>query len=118
VSEQPDLSGALETVEEYLLGSRPSLTRVEVAAEAGVPLVVAEQLWRLMGFPNAADDDVAFTAADVEALRLSHDLMELGILSPERQAALVRTAATRGSRSGRPRCSPTSPWRPTTRSPS
>lgn len=91
MSDQPDLSGALETVEEYLLGSRPSLTRVEVAAEAGVPLVVAEQLWRLMGFPNAADDDVAFTAADVEALRLSHDLMELGILSPERQAALVRT---------------------------
>jgi adenylate cyclase len=88
---EPDLSGALETVEEYLLGSRPDRTRVQVAEEAGVPLPLAEQLWRLMGFPNAADDDVAFTAADVEALRLSHDLMELGILSPERQAALVRT---------------------------
>lgn len=89
--EQPDLSSALGAVEEHLLGELPSLTRVEVAARAGVPLPVAEQLWRLLGFPHAADDDVAFTPADVEALRLSQDLMELGILSPERQAALVRT---------------------------
>jgi adenylate cyclase len=91
VSDSPDLSGALEAVEVFLLGEPPSLTRVEVAAQAGVPLALAEQLWRLMGFPTAADADVAFTAADIEALRLSHDLMELGILSPERQAALVRT---------------------------
>ncbi|WP_244930780.1 adenylate/guanylate cyclase domain-containing protein [Nocardioides sp. W7] len=87
----PDLSGALEAVEEYLLGARPGLTRVEVAERAGVPLVVAEQLWRLLGFPHAGDDDVAFTEADIEALRLTDDLMELGILSPQRQAALVRT---------------------------
>lgn len=89
--DEPDLSGAQEAVEVFLLGAEPSLTRVEVAERAGVPLVLAEQLWRLLGFPNATDDDVAFTPADVEALRLSHDLMELGILSAERQAALVRT---------------------------
>lgn len=91
MSEEPDLSGALETVEVFLLGDAPSLTKVEVAARAGVPLPVAEELWRLLGFAHAADDDPAFTEADVEALRLSHDLIELGILSPERQAALVRT---------------------------
>lgn len=49
------------------------------------------ELWRLSGFPHAADDEVAFTSADVEALRLTHDLMRLGVLSPDRQAALVRT---------------------------
>lgn len=52
---------------------------------------VAEQLWRLLGFPHAAPDDVAFTPADVEALRLSQDLMDLGILGVDSQAALVRT---------------------------
>jgi adenylate cyclase len=34
---------------------------------------------------------VAFTDADVEALELTKDLMELGILGPDSQAALVRT---------------------------
>lgn len=88
---EPDLSGAVGAVETFLLGATPSLTKAEVAAAAGVPLPVAEQLWRLLGFAHAADDDRAFTDADVEALRLSHDLIELGILGPERQAALVRT---------------------------
>ncbi|MCW2795039.1 MAG: adenylyl cyclase class-3/4/guanylyl cyclase [Nocardioides sp.] len=52
---------------------------------------VAEELWRLLGFPHAAPDDVAFTPADVEALRLSQDLMDLGILGTDSQSALVRT---------------------------
>ncbi|WP_205471753.1 adenylate/guanylate cyclase domain-containing protein [Nocardioides sp. SYSU D00038] len=82
---------ALAEVEGFLLGEPPSLTRVEVCERAGVPLEVAQELWRLLGFPHTDDDLVAFTPADVEALRLSSDLMALGILSPERQAALVRT---------------------------
>lgn len=89
--ELPDLADALEVVEGFLLGEQPSLTRVEVADRAGVPLEVAEQLWRLLGFPNQTDDDVAFTEADVQALVLTHDLMKLGILGPDSQAALVRT---------------------------
>lgn len=91
VVDLPDLGGALEVVEEFLLGERPGLTRIEVAERAGVPIGVAEQLWRLLGFPNQTDDAVAFTEGDVEALRLSHDLMDLGILGPDSQAALVRT---------------------------
>jgi adenylate cyclase len=91
VPEDPDLAGARDTVEELLLGARPHLTRGEVAQRAGVPLEVAEQLWRLLGFPNTSDQDVAFTDSDVEALRLTRDLMELGILGPDSQAALVRT---------------------------
>jgi adenylate cyclase len=87
----PDLSQALETVEEYLLGDKPTLTRVQVAEQAGVPLEVAQELWRLLGFAHQADDVVAFTPADVQALEHTHDLVKLGILSPDRQAALVRT---------------------------
>ena len=89
--ELPDLSNALEVVERFLLGAEPGLTRGQVAEQAGVPLEIAEQLWRLLGFPNQTDEDLAFTEADVEALRLTHDLVELGILGADSQAALVRT---------------------------
>jgi adenylate cyclase len=88
---QPDLSGALETVENYLLGAAPTLTRLQVAERAGVPLAVAQELWRLLGFPQQPDEAVAFTERDVRALEYTHDLVKLGILDPERQAALVRT---------------------------
>lgn len=64
---------------------------MEVAAAAGVPLEVARELWRLLGFPSTADDDPVFTTADVEALRLAGDLVGLGILGEDSQAALVRT---------------------------
>ena len=88
---QPDLSEALEVLESFLLGEPPSLTRVEVAEQAGVPLEVAHELWRLLGFPTQTDDAIAFTPADVQALRYTNDLMDLGILNADRQAALVRT---------------------------
>lgn len=52
---------------------------------------MANSLWRLLGFPLPAEDDVAFTSADVEALRATEALHALGILSDDRQAALVRT---------------------------
>ncbi|MEX0427844.1 adenylate/guanylate cyclase domain-containing protein [Nocardioides sp. DS6] len=49
------------------------------------------ELWRLLGFPHAEEGQPAFTSADVDALRHTAGLMQLGILSPDRQAALVRT---------------------------
>ena len=85
------LAGLLETIEHHLLGDAPSLTRIEVAERAGVPLEMAVQLWRLLGFATNDDHEVAFTEADVDALRASHELMRLGILSEDSQAALVRT---------------------------
>ena len=88
---QVDLSAGLDAIEEIVLGEAPHLTRLQVTEQAGVPLDVARELWRLLGFAEKDDDDVAFTQADVQALRYSRDLMKLGILSPERQAALVRT---------------------------
>ncbi|WP_230486900.1 adenylate/guanylate cyclase domain-containing protein [Nocardioides anomalus] len=89
--DEPDLSEALDTVERYLLGSAPTLTSVQVSEQAGVPLEVAQELWRLLGFAHQPDDAVAFTEADVQALRYTHDLVQLGILNADRQAALVRT---------------------------
>ncbi len=83
-----DVARAMEA---FLLGAEPSLTRVQVAERAGVPLELAVQLWHQLGFPHRGDDDVAFAESDVEALRLTSDLVRLGILPPESQAALVRT---------------------------
>ena len=84
----PDIGRALGA---FLLGEEPSLTRVEVAERAGVPLDLAITLWHQLGFPHRADDDVAFVEGDVEALRLSAELVQIGILPPESRAALVRT---------------------------
>lgn len=83
-----DLARALES---FLLGQEPTLTRVQVAERAGVPLDLAVTLWHQLGFPHHDDADVAFAESDVEALRLTADLVEIGILPPESQAALVRT---------------------------
>ncbi|GAA5114399.1 adenylate/guanylate cyclase domain-containing protein [Alloalcanivorax gelatiniphagus] len=86
----PDVAAAMEAL---ILGQEPTLTRVEVAERAGVPLDLAVTLWHQLGFPHHTDDDVAFAEGDVEALRLTADLVRIGILSPESQAALVRTWA-------------------------
>ncbi|GAA1436220.1 adenylate/guanylate cyclase domain-containing protein [Mycobacterium cookii] len=83
--------GTARALEAFLLGQEPSLTRVQVAERAGVPLELAVTLWHHLGFPHHHDDDVAFAESDVEALRLSADLVEMGILPPDSQAALVRT---------------------------
>jgi adenylate cyclase len=76
-----------------MLGQAPTLTRHEVADLAGVPFELSEELWRLLGFPHAADGDIAFTQADVDALKATVELMNLGVVSPESQSALVRTWA-------------------------
>lgn len=82
---------ASRQVEAALLGGESHLTRRQVADRVGVPLTLAEELWHRLGFPHHAEDDVAFTEADVEALSLARDLVMLGILDAESQAALVRT---------------------------
>ena len=84
-------NASLEELEAPLLGSHPSLTRIEVAEHAGVPIEEAAHLWHLLGFPHTEDDDVAFTDADVTALRHTKALMDLGILDRESEDGLVRT---------------------------
>jgi adenylate cyclase len=81
----------LDDIERLLLGARPSLTRIEVAEQAGVPIELAEELWSQLGFARTADDEVAFTEQDVAALRMTSDLVTLGILEPDSRSALVRT---------------------------
>lgn len=83
--------GVLGSLEEHLLGETPRLTQAEVAERAGVSVETANELWHLLGFAQVPEDVAAFGEADVQALRLSNDLVELGVLSQERQDSLVRT---------------------------
>jgi adenylate cyclase len=64
---------------DVVLGAPRLLTRDQVAHGSGVPLEDAARLWRAMGFADVGDA-VAFTAADVDALRLLGTLLERGVL--------------------------------------
>ena len=86
-----DESRAVDALEAFLLGAPATLTRGQVAERAGVPLDLAEELWHHLGFAHHGDEDLAFAESDVEALATSVELVSLGILSGDSQAALVRT---------------------------
>lgn len=83
--------GVVGALEEHLLGETPRLTQQEVADQAGLSVETARELWHALGFAHVPEQDAAFTGADVQALRLTNDLIGLGILSQERQDGLVRT---------------------------
>src|SRR4051812_41058726 len=55
-----------------ILGEAPSMRGSEIAAASGVTEEQARRLWRALGFPDAANQP-AFTAADVDALKLVND---------------------------------------------
>ena len=90
-TDDDDPLGRIEGIERALLGAKRVFNRKEVADKAGMPIEVAEELWQQLGFPHASDDDVAFTKEDLKALQRTQELISLGILTPESQAALVRT---------------------------
>ena len=120
VSDDPvDLSGGLDAIEELLLGEAPHLTRVEVAEQAGVSLEVAQELWRLLGFAEQDDDDVAFTAGRRRRRCELHprpdEARASSAPSGRRRWYAPGGAASPGWPSGRPGSSPRSPSRATTR---
>src|SRR5688500_3091627 len=83
----PDAGEALERL---LLGGPRRYTRLQVAALAGMPPERTQRLWRALGFPDAADDDPAFTDADVEALDVLSRLIDSGFVGPDTEASIAR----------------------------
>jgi adenylate cyclase len=81
----------IELLEEHLLGSHPTMTGPEIAAEVGISMDLARQRWRSLGFTAVDDDEVRFTEADLEAMRLTQRLHDLGMVTDEDEAALIRT---------------------------
>jgi len=86
-----DASAVIEAVTQTLLGQSPSLTRLEVAKKSGLAPEVNAARWRALGFPEVADDDIAFTKADVEALKLTESLIGLGFIDQENEESFIRT---------------------------
>ncbi|MDQ3629465.1 MAG: adenylate/guanylate cyclase domain-containing protein [Actinomycetota bacterium] len=86
----PDQAAAdREDLEGALLRERPALTSQQVADGAGVTLEEARRLWRALGFPDSGQA-VAFTAADMNALRLVQQAVESGAVDLETATRLTR----------------------------
>jgi adenylate cyclase len=86
-----DPQQVVELLEEHLLGSHPTLTGPQIAAEVGISMDLARQRWRSLGFTAVDDDEVVFTEADLEAMRLTQRLHDLGMINEDDEAALIRT---------------------------
>lgn len=87
-----------EAVEEIVLGAPRRYTRGELAGTAGLDLDEASRLWRALGFPEVADDEVLFTDHDLAAIRLMTGLTEAGVLEPDVREAVARAVAQSMSR--------------------
>src|SRR4051794_41429571 len=81
---------AREALERLLLDGPRRYTRRQVAEISGLPLVRTQRLWRALGFADVADDDRAFTDADVAALRAVTALIDSGFVGPDTEASIAR----------------------------
>ncbi|MCW2634898.1 MAG: cya [Blastococcus sp.] len=83
-------TAAREALERLLLDGPRRYTRLQVAELSGMPPERTQRLWRALGFPDAADDDPAFTDADVDALGVLSTLIDSGFVGPESEASIAR----------------------------
>ena len=83
-------SDAREALERLLLDGPRRYTRLQVAELSGMPPERTQRLWRALGFPDAADDDPAFTDADVQALEVLSTLIDSGFVGPGTEASIAR----------------------------
>lgn len=87
-----------EAVEELVLGAPRRYTRLQLAEATGIDPDEGRRLWRALGFPDVADDEVLFTDRDAAAVRLMTGLTEAGVLDPEVREAVARAVAQAMSR--------------------
>jgi len=87
-----------DALEELILGAPRRYTRRQVTEAAGIDLDTGTRLWRALGFPETADDEVLFTERDLEAVRLMTRLTEAGVLEPDVREAVARAMAQSLSR--------------------
>ena len=58
-----------------------------------MPAERTQRLWRALGFPDAADDDLVFTDADIQALGLLSSLIDAGFVDESTEASIARAMA-------------------------
>jgi adenylate cyclase len=81
---------AREALERLLLDGPRRYTRRQVSELSGMAPARTQRLWRALGFPDAADDDPAFTDADVHALGVLSGLIESGFVDEDSEASIAR----------------------------
>ncbi|TYP85865.1 adenylate/guanylate cyclase domain-containing protein [Blastococcus xanthinilyticus] len=92
MSEPGEVPGpdAREALERLLLDGPRRYTRLDVGRLAGMPPERTQRLWRALGFPDAADDDPAFTDADIAALGVLSTLIDSGFVDEDTEASIAR----------------------------
>ncbi|GAA4957322.1 adenylate/guanylate cyclase domain-containing protein [Streptomonospora halophila] len=86
MSPRPDLT----EIEAVLLGGEARYTRAQAVELAGASGDFSRRVWRALGFATRGEDAVAFTDGDVEALRITSELMKGGILDEDAAIRLAR----------------------------
>jgi adenylate cyclase len=76
----------------------PSLTRAEVAGLGGVDSTQSVRWWRAMGFPEVADDEVAFGREDVDIVKRLNAFIAAGAVSNDDVLRLARVTGASFSR--------------------
>ncbi|WP_219465626.1 adenylate/guanylate cyclase domain-containing protein [Nonomuraea rhizosphaerae] len=79
-----------EEIDRLLVGRPARHTRSEVAALSDIPTELAERIWRALGFATLADDAVAFSDGDVEALRRVRSMLDGGLLDEQTVIRMAR----------------------------
>ena len=92
------LEGDLEDIYRLAGLELPSLTRADVAALGGVESVQSVRWWRAMGFPEVADDEVAFGPEDVDIVKRLNTFIEAGAVSDDDVLRLARVTGASFSR--------------------
>jgi adenylate cyclase len=87
----PDREHLVELLEAFLLGDSPTLSGLDIAERVGIPIEVARQRWRSLGFSAVEDDEVVFTEADLQAMQRTQKLHALGLVDEDHESALIRT---------------------------
>src|SRR3954447_11688514 len=81
---------AREALERLLLDGPRRYTRLQVAELSGLPPERGRRLWRALGVSDTADDDPAFTDADVAALGALSSLIDSGFVDEQTEASIAR----------------------------
>ncbi|MFI9843042.1 adenylate/guanylate cyclase domain-containing protein [Nonomuraea sp. NPDC051941] len=95
---RPPSRPTAEEIERLLVGSPARFTKEQVTAKAGVSQELAERIWRALGFAQRADGAVAFTDADVAALRRVRGMLDGGLLDEQ---TVIRMARALGQTTAR-----------------
>jgi adenylate cyclase len=85
-----DLDRLLGRIEDVVLDCPRKYTAEQAAGLAGQSIDGARQLWHSLGFADAAEDDVTYTDADVDAMRLVQQLTSLGVDDAELRSSMTR----------------------------